>query len=93
MVDKLDWKFAIVLILHLLAVGAMYGRITTEVSTMGAAISELKEDVKRVKATTEDTSRSVAIMVEKSKDNSERIKAIEQFIWRPNNAGREERGK
>lgn len=91
--DKIDWKFAIVLILHLLAVGTMYGRITSEVTTMGSTIAELKDDLKKVKSSTEDTSRNVALAVERGKDNSDRIKVIEQYIWRPNNGRAEERGR
>lgn len=86
--DKVDWKFVLVLALHLMAVGVMYGKITAEVAGIGERSLESRiviEEVRRslanigvklaaVEAGREEGSR---IMV----DMGRRMERLEGDVW------------
>lgn len=78
---KFDWKLAGVLVVHLLCVGAMYGRITADVNQMAKDIQTLKDDMR-------GTAQLVALNKERiisgDKDHQameRRLSAVEKFFW------------
>lgn len=91
---KLDWKFILVLAIHLIAVGAMYGRITLQVDNTQTSITEVKKSLDEVKSKVDDGVDQVHNLTlsrkfdaEAAADLKSRISKIEDSLWRPAHKG------
>lgn len=85
-VDKVDWKFALVLALHLMAVGVMYGRITSEVSNISAIAIESKLAIDGIRRTVGSIEVGLASLEAGRGELSRRVDRLEAEAW-----GREKR--
>lgn len=90
--EKIDWKLMAVLGVHLLAVGTMYGRITSDVTRTGDAVHELKASVEDVRKLIDVSSIQIATLAEGRKSDlandeavRQRLSRIESSIWTHNN--------
>ena len=80
--NRLDWKFTLVLALHLLAVGAMYGSITSKVSSTEAVVNKIELKLDDMKRSVDDTRLDVAGL----KEVKTRLDRLEGSLWQLKNS-------
>lgn len=85
---KPDWKLIVALILHALVVGAMYGRIATEVSQTEQGVLSIKKSIDEMRSVVDASNVKIATLAEGriadgrlSDDLKLRIQRVEEATW------------
>lgn len=88
-VDKLDVKLILVLCVHLLAVGVMYGRITSDISTMKETLAGYNESFSALALSVSSLKTDLATIVGERRQEAattqeikERLLRLEQSTWK-----------
>lgn len=86
--DKVDWKFVLVLAVHLLAVGVMYGRMSAQQDVITEKVSESKLSIDGLRLSVDAFSNKMAILeTQRSSDakaiadNASRLNQLEREYW------------